>query len=506
MTAISLKLPTEADTLQLGEDLALALGPGLCIALDGDLGAGKSTLARALLRALATDPDLEAPSPTFTLVQTYDLRIPVAHFDLYRISDPSELDELGFDEALQAGVCLVEWPERAENNLPADCVTISFAQDGDGRLLTITGPEQRLQRIRRVLAIRAFLDDRGYKRATRSFLTGDSSFRAYERIKTEDGKIYVLMDSPARPNGPVIRDGKPYSQLVHLAEDVRPFIAVGRYLKGLGLSAPTIYEADQEQGILLIEDLGNEGVLDANRQPIAERYSESVLSLAEFHKLPVPASMAIDATSFHMVPAFDKAALLYEVELLLDWHLPWKRNGAKATPEERESYLAIWSGLIDAVQDAEKHLVLRDYHSPNLLWLSDREGFKKIGIIDFQDAIIGPLSYDVVSLVQDARVTVERPLMDALLETYMSAREAAGLFDQHPFDRQAFMKSWSIMSAQRACRLNGLWVRLKDRDGMPGYMQHMQRTLWHLEVALEHEALAPLRAWCIKAGILTDKS
>ena len=501
MTAITLKLPTEADTLQLGEDLALALGPGLCIALDGDLGAGKSTLARALLRALAKDPDLEAPSPTFTLVQTYDLRIPIAHFDLYRISDASELDELGFDEALQAGVCLVEWPERAGSSLPADRVTISFAQDGDGRLLTISGPEPRLQRIRRVLAIRAFLDYRGYTKAERSFLTGDTSLRAYERIKTEDGNNYVLMDSPARPNGPVIRDGKPYSQLVHLAEDVRPFIAVGRYLNGLGLSAPAIYETDQDQGILLIEDLGNDGVLDVNRQPIPERYSESVLSLAEFHKLPVPAEMAIDETSVHTVPAFDKAALLYEVELLLDWHIPWKRNGAKASTEERESYLAIWSALIDTVQDAEKHLVLRDYHSPNLLWLPERDGFKKIGIIDFQDAIIGPLSYDVVSLVQDARVTVERPLMDALLETYMGAREAAG-----PFDRKAFMKSWSIMSAQRACRLNGLWVRLKDRDGMASYMQHMPRTLWHLEVALEHEALAPLRDWCIKAGILTDKA
>ncbi|HZG30837.1 tRNA threonylcarbamoyl adenosine modification protein YjeE [Ensifer adhaerens] len=501
MGSLSLHLADEAATLRFGEDLALALGPGLCVALEGDLGAGKSTLARATLRALANDPSLEVPSPTFTLVQVYDLRFQVGHFDLYRIADSSELDELGFDEILETGVCLVEWPERAGDRLPQDLLRIELKNEGTGRRLTISGPERRLARIKRVLDIRAFLDTRGYEGARRTFLTGDSSFRAYERIQTKDGRGLVLMDSPARSNGPVIRNGKTYSQLVHLAEDVRPFIAVDRYLRGIGLSAPDIYEADQEQGILLVEDLGNDGVIDAERKPIAERYHEAVLCLAEYHQLPIARDLPIDDHSIHQVPAFDKAALLYEVELLLDWHIPWKRNGEQATDAEREEYLSIWSGLIDEALSGETHLVMRDYHSPNLLWLPERDGFRKIGMIDFQDAIIGPSAYDVVSLVQDARVTVERPLMDDLMETYMRAREAAG-----PFDRHAFLKNWSIMSAQRACRLNGLWVRLLNRDNLPNYMQHMPRTLWHLEVAFEHQTLAPLRNWCLKAGILTRES
>ena len=501
METISLHLANEAATLRFGEDLALALGPGLCVALVGDLGAGKSTLARATLRALANDPSLEVPSPTFTLVQVYELRFQVGHFDLYRIGDSSELDELGFDEILEAGACLVEWPNQAGNRLPDDLLRIEFKNEGAGRRVTISGPEKRMARVKRVLDIRAFLDKRGYEGAERRFLTGDSSFRAYERIQTKDGRGIVLMDSPARSNGPVIRNGKTYSQLVHLAEDVRPFIAVDRYLRGIGLSAPEIYEADQEQGILLVEDLGNEGVIDTARKPIAERYHEAVLCLAEYHQLPIVRDLPIDDHSVHQVPAFDKAALLYEVELLLDWHIPWKRNGEQATAAEREEYLSIWSGLIDEVLSGETHLVMRDYHSPNLLWLPEREGFRKIGMIDFQDAIIGPSAYDVVSLVQDARVTVERPLMDDLMETYMQAREASG-----PFDRKAFLKNWSIMSAQRACRLNGLWVRLLKRDNLPNYMQHMPRTLWHLEVAFEHEALAPLRNWCVEAGILTRES
>lgn len=501
MDTISLHLADEAATLSFGEDLALALGPGLCVALEGDLGAGKTTLARATLRALAADPDLEVPSPTFTLVQVYDLRFQIGHFDLYRISERGELDELGFDEILETGACLVEWPERAEGRLPQDTLHIRLTHDGAGRRIDMTGPDRRLSRLRRVMAIREFLDTRGYQGARRRFLTGDSSFRAYERIETTDGRGLVLMDSPARSNGPVIRDGKTYSQLVHLAEDVRPFIAVDRYLKDVGLSVPEIYEADQEQGILLVEDLGSDGVIDDARRPIAERYHEAVLCLAEFHRLPIVTELPIDDHARHRLPSFDKAALLYEVELLLDWHIPWKRNGQEASKAEREAYLSIWSDLIDQLRDAEKHLVMRDYHSPNLLWLPGRDGFRKIGIIDFQDAIFGPTSYDVVSLAQDARVTVDRPLMDALLDTYMRAREARGAFD-----RDAFMKSWSIMSAQRACRLNGLWVRLLKRDGLPGYLQHMPRTLWHLEVAFEHEALAPLRDWCREAGILPNES
>ncbi|RWX36287.1 tRNA (adenosine(37)-N6)-threonylcarbamoyltransferase complex ATPase subunit type 1 TsaE, partial [Rhizobium leguminosarum] len=105
--AISLFLKDEAATIRLGEDLALALKAGDCLALSGDLGAGKSSLARAILRAMADDEELEVPSPTFTLVQSYDLRIPISHFDLYRLGDPAELTELGFDEALQNGICLV---------------------------------------------------------------------------------------------------------------------------------------------------------------------------------------------------------------------------------------------------------------------------------------------------------------------------------------------------------------------------------------------------------------
>ena len=132
-------LADDAATVRLGEDLAMAVKPGDVLALRGDLGAGKSTLARALIRALADDSGLEVPSPTFTLVQSYDTPLAVHHFDLYRLADASELDELGFDEALASGAALVEWPERAAGRLPASALTVDLLPHGEGRLASIAG-------------------------------------------------------------------------------------------------------------------------------------------------------------------------------------------------------------------------------------------------------------------------------------------------------------------------------------------------------------------------------
>src|SRR5215207_6038059 len=104
-------LPDERATVRLGEDIAMALRAGDALALSGDLGAGKTTLARGLIRAMAGEEKLDVPSPTFTLVQSYETRVPLHHFDLYRLTSPSELDELGLDEMLASGAALIEWPE-----------------------------------------------------------------------------------------------------------------------------------------------------------------------------------------------------------------------------------------------------------------------------------------------------------------------------------------------------------------------------------------------------------
>ncbi len=161
-----------------------------------------------------------------------------------------------------------------------------------------------------------------------------------------------------------------------------------------------------------------------------------------------------------------------EARLLIDWHLPWKR-GALASDKERAEYLAIWDGLIDELDDSEKNLLLRDFHSPNIIWRAKEKGIQRIGLIDFQDAMIGPTAYDLASIVQDARVTIERDLHDQMIADLSITPNAPRAVST----KTKFLRSWAIMSAQRNCKLAGLWVRLLQRDGKPGYMKHMPRTL-----------------------------
>ncbi|WP_337184683.1 tRNA (adenosine(37)-N6)-threonylcarbamoyltransferase complex ATPase subunit type 1 TsaE [Shinella sp.] len=497
--ALDIVLADEAATIRFGEDMAMALKRGDYLALSGDLGAGKSTFSRAVIRTIADDAFLEVPSPTFTLVQSYALRIPVAHFDLYRIADAAEIDELGFDEALAEGICLVEWPQKGEGVLPAGGIALTFTHEGDGRRVAIDGPEPALARIRRSLAIRAFLDEAGYRNATRRHLTGDASVRAYEHVYA-GGTRHVLMDAPRHTPGPILANGKYYQQIAHIAEDVKPFIAVGRHLASRGLRAPAIYEADIEGGILLIEDLGSESVLDQEGAPIAERYLESAACLAHMHGQAFARELPVTDGIVHTVPDFDRDAMQIEVSLLTDWYLPWKR-GTPASEEERQDYIAIWDGLIDSLSAAEHNLLLRDFHSPNIIWRPEAHGIDRVGIIDFQDAMIGPSAYDVASLVQDARVDIAGELADGMLARYLSLREKQG-----GFDRDRFIRDWHVMAAQRNCKLAGIWVRLMQRDGKPAYMRHMPRTFRYLTRALSHPDLAPLRVWCEKAGILATES
>ena len=137
-----------------------------------------------MIRAVAGNDELEVPSPTFTLVQAYELKYPIAHFDLYRLADESELAELGLDEALERGIVLMEWPDKAGSQLPKDAIRIAISHEGQGRRLELTvGPGRFADRLTRVNAIRGFMDHNGYKGARRTFLIGDSSFRAYERVR-----------------------------------------------------------------------------------------------------------------------------------------------------------------------------------------------------------------------------------------------------------------------------------------------------------------------------------
>ena len=477
-------LPDEAATGLLGADIAAALRPGDVVALSGDLGAGKTALARAIVRALSADRDMDVPSPTFTLVQEYAGRLPVRHFDLYRLAAPEEAQEIGLFDRYDAGIMLVEWPERAGTALQPT-LTVALAEKDGGRIVDITGTDAAMARLARSLAARDFLDGAGWWGADRAFLQGDASSRSYETIRMEGRQPVILMDAPRQPDGPPIRDGRPYSQIAHLAESVTPFVAVANVLRNKGVAAPRIEAQDLDAGFLLIEDLGHESFL-AGGEPVVDRYRAAAELLAHIHRDGWPRYFPVSDDQDYTPPNYDREAMLIEVELLADWYIPYV-TGAPMQAVDRAAYVAAWEKVLDGLYGTETSLVLRDYHSPNLIWRGGRSGLDRLGVIDFQDALFGPAAYDVASLAQDARVTIPARLERATVEAYCTARRAHGVFDRDAFDR-----AYAIMSVQRNSKILGIFVRLDRRDGKPHYLAHLPRIRDYVARSLGHEALAPL--------------
>ena len=461
-----LALADQAAGERLAERLAALLRPGDVIGLAGQLGAGKTTLARAFIRARARTAGLElgeVPSPTFSLVQIYELPdLDVWHVDLYRLEGPDEVHELGLEDAAD-DVTLIEWPERLGAG-PADMLvlrlepgagenerTASFEGNGDWA--------QRLAGLGRAQAAGEFLESAGWGQARRSPLAGDASFRHYERLHLGEDRA-VLMDAPPPQ------------------EDVRPFVAIARHLGGLGFSAPAVEAVDADRGFVLLEDLGDDLFtrLLAKGADEEELYRAAVDLLVELQRQPLP-----------QVPPYDDAALWQEAGLFLEWYLPAVE--AKPSPAAVREYEALWRELFALAHIGEPVLVLRDYHADNLLWLPERtgrNGLARVGLLDFQDALAGSPAYDLVSLLEDARRDVPEALAEAMIRRYLAATG---------FEPEAFRAAYAVLGAHRNARIIGVFTRLYVRDGKAAYLDLIPRVWGLLQRDLEHPALSALKAW-----------
>lgn len=308
----------------------------------------------------------------------------------------------------------------------------------------------------RAALIDAFLQGTPAKNATRAPLAGDASNRRYERLTQPDGSTLVLMDAPPEKG-----------------EDVRPFVHIAEYLSGIGLSAPVILAQDTKHGFLLIEDLGDDlfarVVVD---DPAKETtlYSAAVDALIALHQETPPA----DLTPYDSTVMAEMAGLAWQ----------WYRRGA-GLPYEDESQSAqnAFKALFDASVPAPSVLIQRDYHAENLLWLPSRQGAAKVGLLDFQDAMLGHPTYDLVSLLQDARRDVPQDIQAQMIRYYV---------DQSGADESAFTAAYHVLGAQRNLRIIGVFARLSMHFGKAHYIDFLPRVWGYLMQDLAHPALAPV--------------
>ena len=477
----------------LARRLAPRLRAGDFLALRGDLGAGKTAFARTLIRALMEHDGEEVPSPTFALVQPYECpRLAIHHFDFYRLSGPDEVAELGLGEALAAGIVIAEWPERLGDGLPPDRLEIALGETADPALrqVELEGFGAFAPRVERFIAVSRFAAEAGWGSARPSFVNGDASPRSYTRLAA-NGKTAILMDWPRAPDGPPIRGSRPYSRIAHLAEDVTAFVAVAEALRAAGLPAPEIYAKDFAQGFLLMQDFGDEVFtrIAARGEDVAAHYRAAVDALLVLRQHPPASVLAVNGLT-HSLPDYDREALAIETELLVDWFLPAVR-GEAVPPGAREEFARAWDEQFDWLLTQAPGWVLRDYHSPNLMWRAGGEGLNRLGLLDFQDAVRGHPAYDLVSLLQDARLDLPARIEAELLPYYCDAAARADA----AFDRAAFLRAYRLLGAQRNTKILGIFARLARRDGKRGYLRHMPRIARYLTANLADPALARLKAW-----------
>jgi aminoglycoside/choline kinase family phosphotransferase len=311
-------------------------------------------------------------------------------------------------------------------------------------------------------AIAAFLAASGWRDAKRQPLAGDASFRRYCRLE-RDGATAMLMDAPPPQ------------------EDVRPFLAIAGALRELGFSAPATLAAEAAAGLLLIEDFGDDTYtrLLAKGADEAELYALAVDVLIALHRRFTPQAMP-------GLPPYDDTRLLNEAALLVDWYLP-AITGDTTPADLRADYLDLWRGLFAQARAVPSTLVLRDYHVDNLMRIAGRGGLAACGLLDFQDAVLGPITYDLVSLLEDSRRDFAPDLAAAMRARYLAAFP--------DLDHAAFDASFAVLGAQRHCKVIGIFTRLDRRDGKPRYLAHIPR-LWRLiDQDLRHPALAPVKQW-----------
>ncbi len=302
-----------------------------------------------------------------------------------------------------------------------------------------------------------------WKTAACEPLTGDASVRKYFRLRGEQ-QTAILMDASQVP------------------DSVAPFIRIASQLRKIGLSAPKLYLQDKAKSLLLLEDFGDDTFAKLLKQPES---AEKLFTLATdvliaLHRQPQAAP--------EKLRAYHPEKMLEDIELFVQWRTP------NVTALEKEDFRAAWRAVLPQAHHVPSSLLLRDYHVANLMLLPDRDGIRQVGLLDFQDAYRGPVTYDLVSLLEDARRDVPEALQKKLLAHYLASFPT--------LDRELFETSLAILAAQRHTRVLGIFERLARHEGKLDYRRlHSPRVERLLQKALRHPMLADVKNWMDRHAI-----
>ncbi|OCJ07955.1 hypothetical protein A6U87_11895 [Rhizobium sp. AC44/96] len=289
-------------------------------------------------------------------------------------------------------------------------------------------------------------------------LPADASPRKYYRVEFTPR---LLMEVPAH------------------APDFPAFVEISRHLVQLGLSAPQVYAMDLDRGLALIEDFGHDTFtrLFARGESETELYQLAIDTLVHLHD--APGATRID------LPSYDETPLFEELGMFTDWFAPFC-NPDLDIARFKQRFLSLWKQTLAEVAGRREVLVLRDYHVDNLMVIDGREGIAACGVLDFQDALIGSATYDLVSLTQDARRSIAPALETSLVERYLAARPNV--------DHATFMADYWLLAAHRHTKILGNFERLSRRDGKHGYLRYQEHVSTLLDRALSQANLTEIRS------------
>ena len=303
--------------------------------------------------------------------------------------------------------------------------------------------------IDRAVRLDQFLAHCGWSDARRVLVAGDASNRRYDRLTRATGETAIIMDAPPEKG-----------------EDIRPFVAIAEFLHRQNLSAPQIFHQDTKNGFLIIEDLGDGLFADLMAKDAKTQlplYRASVDVLARLHEAALPA-----------LPVCDANWLIEMTGLFFEWYAP------DCFPHLAAEFETLFRPHVEAVSEADPVVILRDYHAQNLLWLPNRTGTSRVGVLDFQDALLGHRAYDLMSIMQDARRDVNPEIETAMIDHYLTRTNRP---------RTDFLTAYATLGLQRNLRILGIFARLCLRDGKAHYVDMIPRVWGYVIRNLDHPAL-----------------